>query len=76
MSATRLASRFRAHGGGRRVPAVKLAALAELDLDSLAVVTVGCQRQRIAAMRRLRRQTLLMHRAGLGAVARAASVEP
>jgi hypothetical protein len=61
---------------GQRVPAAKLAALAEFDLDFPAVVNIGCQRQLIAAMRRPRLQALLMHRAGLIAIRRAPPVEP
>jgi hypothetical protein len=61
---------------GQRVSAARLSALADFDLDLPAVVTIGCQRQLIAAMRRPRLQALLMHRAGLIAVTRAPSVEP
>ena len=49
---------------------------AEFDLDFPAVVTIGCRRQLISAMRRPGLQALLMHRAGLIAITRAPSVEP
>ena len=53
----------------RRVLEAKLAALAQLDLDFLAVVNPGCQRQMIAAMRRARLRTRVMHLAELVALA-------
>ena len=53
----------------RRVLEEKLAALAELDLDFLAVVNPGCQRQMIAAMRRARLRTRVLHVAELVALA-------
>jgi glycolate oxidase iron-sulfur subunit len=56
----------------RRVLAAKLAALAELDLDFLAVVNPGCQRQMTAAMRRARLRTRAMHLAELVALAQSA----
>jgi glycolate oxidase iron-sulfur subunit len=59
----------------RRVLKAKLAALAELDLDFLAVVNPGCQRQLITAMRRARLRTRVMHLAELVALARAGSAE-
>jgi glycolate oxidase iron-sulfur subunit len=59
----------------RRVLEAKLAALAELDLDFLAVVNPGCQRQLIAAMRRARLRTRVLHLAELVAVARAESAD-
>lgn len=58
-------------GDSRRVLAAKLAALADLDLDFLAVVNPGCQRQLITAVRRARLRTRVMHLAELVAVARA-----
>lgn len=59
----------------RRVLKAKLAALAELDLDFLAVVNPRCQRQLITAMRRARLRTRVVHLAELVAAARAGSVE-
>jgi glycolate oxidase iron-sulfur subunit len=55
----------------RRVLAAKLAALADLDLDFLVVVNPGCQRQLIAAVRRARLRTKVVHLAQLVALARA-----
>jgi glycolate oxidase iron-sulfur subunit len=59
----------------RRVLKAKLAALAELDLDFLAVVNPGCQRQLITAMRRARLRTRVLHLAELVALARAGSAD-
>ena len=53
----------------------KLAALAELDLDSLAVVNPGCQRQMIAAMRRAGLRARVLHLAELVALAQSAVVQ-
>jgi glycolate oxidase iron-sulfur subunit len=49
----------------RRVLADKIAALAQLDLDILAVVNPGCQRQLITAVRRARLPIRVMHLAQL-----------
>jgi glycolate oxidase iron-sulfur subunit len=49
----------------RRVLADKIAALARLDLDILAVVNPGCQRQLITAVRRARLPIRVMHLAQL-----------
>ncbi len=57
----------------RRILAAKLAALAELDLDFLAVVNPGCQRQLIAGLRRARLRTRVLHLAELAAMAQAES---
>lgn len=59
----------------RRVLAAKIAALAQLDLDFLVVVNPGCQRQLIAAVRRARRRTRVVHLAELVAMAQAASAD-
>jgi glycolate oxidase iron-sulfur subunit len=58
---------------GRRIMAAKLAALAEPDLDFLAVVNPGCQRQLIAGLRRARLRTRVLHLAELAAMAQAES---
>jgi hypothetical protein len=60
---------------GRRVWAAELAALAEFDLNFLAVATIRCHRQMIGAMHRPCLRVLLMHRAGPIAITRAPSVE-
>jgi glycolate oxidase iron-sulfur subunit len=60
----------------RRILEAKLATLAELDLDFLAVVNPGCQRQLITAVRRARLRTRVMHLAELVAVAQAGSADP
>jgi glycolate dehydrogenase iron-sulfur subunit len=57
------------------VLAVKIAALARLDLDFLVVVNPGCQRQLIAALRRARLRTRVVHLAQLAAMAQAASAD-
>jgi glycolate oxidase iron-sulfur subunit len=57
----------------RRILQVKLAAIAELDLDFLAVVNPGCQRQMIAGLRRARLRTRVLHLAELVALAQAES---
>ena len=57
----------------RRILAAKLAALAELDQDFLAVVNPGCQRQLIAGLRRARLRTRVLHLAELAAMAQAES---
>ncbi len=49
----------------RRVLADKIAALARLDLDILAVVNPGCQRQLLTAVRRARLPIRVMHVAQL-----------
>jgi glycolate oxidase iron-sulfur subunit len=49
----------------RRVLAAKVAALAQLDLDFLVVVNPGCQRQLVAAVRRARLRTRVVHLAEL-----------
>jgi glycolate oxidase iron-sulfur subunit len=59
----------------RRVLAAKIAALAQLDLDFLVVVNPGCQRQLIAAVRRARLRTRVVHLAQLAAMAQAASAD-
>jgi len=51
----------------------KLAVFAELDLDFLAVVNPGCQRQLIAGLRRARLRTRVLHLAELVALAQAES---
>jgi hypothetical protein len=58
---------------GRRVLAAKIAALAQLDLDFLVVVNAGSQRQLVAALRRARLRTRVLHLAELVAMAQAAS---
>jgi glycolate oxidase iron-sulfur subunit len=58
----------------RRVLADKITAIAGLDLDVLAVVNPGCQRQLIGAMRRARLPVRVMHLAQL--VERAARTAP
>jgi glycolate oxidase iron-sulfur subunit len=55
----------------RRILEAKLAGLAELDLDFLAVVNPGCQRQLIAGLRRARLRTRVLHPAELAAMAQA-----
>ena len=55
----------------RRILAAKLAIFAELDLDFLAVVNPGCQRQLIAGLRRARLRTRVLHLAELVALAQA-----
>jgi hypothetical protein len=57
----------------RRILEAKLAALAELDLDFLAVVNPGCRRQLIAGLRRARLRTRVLHLAELVALAQAES---
>ena len=57
----------------RRILAAKLAIFAELDLDFLAVVNPGCQRQLIAGLRRARLRTRVLHLAELVALAQAES---
>ncbi|GAA2014300.1 glycolate oxidase subunit GlcF [Catenulispora yoronensis] len=57
----------------RRVLEAKLAVLEELDLDFVAVVNPGCQRQLITAVRRARLRTRVLHLAELVALARAGS---
>jgi cysteine-rich protein len=57
----------------RRILEAKLAALAELNLDFLAVVNPGCQRQLIAGLRRARLRTRVLHLAELAAMAQAES---
>jgi glycolate oxidase iron-sulfur subunit len=57
----------------RRILEAKLAVLAELDLDFLAVVNPGCQRQLIAGLRRARLRTRVLHLAELVALAQAES---
>jgi glycolate oxidase iron-sulfur subunit len=57
----------------RRILQVKLAAIAALDLDFLAVVNPGCQRQMIAGLRRARLRTRVLHLAELVALAQAES---
>jgi glycolate oxidase iron-sulfur subunit len=57
----------------RRISEAKLAALAGLDLDFLAVVNPGCQRQLIAGLRRARLRTRVLHLAELAALAQAES---
>ena len=57
----------------RRVLAAKIASLAQLDLDFLVVVNAGSQRQLVAALRRARLRTRVLHRAELVAMALAAS---
>jgi glycolate oxidase iron-sulfur subunit len=49
--------------------------LAQLDLDFLVVVNAGCQRQLIAALRRARLRTQVVHLAQLAAMAQAASAD-
>jgi glycolate oxidase iron-sulfur subunit len=49
----------------RRILETKLAVLADLDLDFLAVVNPGCQRQLIAGVRRARLRTRVLHLAEL-----------
>jgi len=53
--------------------AAKLAIFAELDLDFLAVVNPGCQRQLIAGLRRARLRTRVLHLAEFVALAQAES---
>jgi glycolate oxidase iron-sulfur subunit len=55
----------------RRVPAAKLAVLADLDLDFLVVVNPGCQRQLMTAIRRARLRTKVVHLAEFVASAQA-----
>jgi len=57
----------------RRILAAKLVIFAELDLDFLAVVNPGCQRQLIAGLRRARLRTRVLHLAELVALAQAES---
>ena len=59
----------------RRILEAKLATLAELDLDFLAVVNPGCQRQLITALRRARLRTRVLHLAELVALAQAGSAD-
>jgi len=55
----------------RRILEAKLAALAELDLDFLAVVNPGCQRQLIAGLHRARLRTRVLPLAEPAAMAQA-----
>jgi len=73
MSATTVAGAFAIGEGRRRILEARLAALAELDLDFLAVVNPGCQRQLIAGSRRARLRTRVLHPAEIVARAQAGS---
>lgn len=55
----------------RRILADKINEVARLDLDFLVVVNPGCQRQMIAALRRARLRTRVLHLAELAAMAQA-----
>ncbi|GAA3790163.1 hypothetical protein GCM10022226_06300 [Sphaerisporangium flaviroseum] len=59
----------------RRVLAAKMAELAALNLDFLVVVNPGCQRQLIAAVRRARLGTRVLHLAELVAMAQTATAD-